>query len=233
METVPVCLIEKNALYVEGLKSLFANTPFRVTTTYADMRAATQIPPNGGKNSSCSLLICSVSDINEDTIKCIRSLRQTSSKCRIAILAPMAAPQTIIACLEAGADGYIARDVVPETLLSSLKMIMAGEKVYPGFILAALLEKGPTAIVRKDGHDLSNREVEILERLAIGETNKQIARKHNIAEATVKVHVKTILRKLSLSNRTQAAIWALDQGVARPMAHGNGSFLQVVNEARP
>ncbi len=95
---------------------------------------------------------------------------------------------------------------------------MLGEKVLPTH-LAALLVKGilssaPTRINTANSHGLTEREVQILQCLVQGDSNKMIANRLGITEATVKVHMKGLLRKISATNRTQAAIWALNNGFA-------------------
>ena len=96
-----------------------------------------------------------------------------------------------------------------------------GEKVFPSQLAADLINCTPMAETgdwRSNAAEagLSSREVEILESIMAGMANKVIARKFDICEATVKVHVKAILRKLGVENRTQAATWAVKHSVAAP-----------------
>ncbi len=94
---------------------------------------------------------------------------------------------------------------------------MLGEKVFPTH-LAALLVNGvantvPANIPPDNSFGLSEREMQILQCLVQGDSNKLIANRLSITEATVKVHMKSLLRKINVSNRTQAAIWALNNGL--------------------
>ena len=121
--------------------------------------------------------------------------------------------------LAAGIDGLLAKAVSPEALVQSLQLVMMGEKVYPTNLAALLTEAGapaPEASLR----GLSAREQEILQLLVTGASNKLIAIRLGIAEATVKVHLKTLLRKLDVNNRTQAAIWAMTNGFSATPANG-------------
>jgi two-component system, NarL family, nitrate/nitrite response regulator NarL len=105
-------------------------------------------------------------------------------------------------------------DLSPEALTQSLNLVLLGEKVFPTS-LAALLISGPVDnVVEMPGgrRGLSERENQILRSLLKGESNKMIANRLGITEATVKVHLKTVLRKIGAANRTQAAIWALNNG---------------------
>jgi two-component system nitrate/nitrite response regulator NarL len=95
--------------------------------------------------------------------------------------------------------------------VQSLRLICSGERVFPRKLAAA--GNSPTPLpnieARSDGVRLSPREKEVLLHLTDGHSNKAIARHLNMAEATVKVHIKNLLREINVSNRTQAAIWAL------------------------
>ena len=116
-----------------------------------------------------------------------------------------------------GIDGYIVKEISCEPLIESLKLVALGEKVLPSQLARTLSDFHPR-FESGNQHDtasaacLSEREAEILRCLTVGMANKVMSRLLNISEATVKVHVKAILRKLRLSNRTQAAIWAIKHG---------------------
>jgi two-component system nitrate/nitrite response regulator NarL len=114
--------------------------------------------------------------------------------------------------MNAGADGFLMKEVSPEALLQSLELVMLGEKVYPTNLASMLLDltSAPTPLNSIRG--LSSREREILQLLVTGASNKLIAIRLGIAEATVKVHLKALLRKIDVNNRTQAAIWAMNNG---------------------
>jgi two-component system, NarL family, nitrate/nitrite response regulator NarL len=108
-------------------------------------------------------------------------------------------------------SGILTYDLPATAFVRSLHLIGSGERVFPRD-LAAGRRSQPTMLgtqPRSDGAGLSPREKEILSRLVAGDSNKVIARHLDIAEATVKVHLKSVLRKIGVENRTQAAIWAL------------------------
>ncbi len=210
MESFSTCLIEKNALLREGMKSLFAGTNFKVVRTYSNIDSPEMANEEKDK---ISLVIIGIDDDTDDPAQSINSIREYYPDSRIAVLSSDTDIDFIALCFSAGADGYFARDISPNSLLNSLNMVMAGEKICPAFVLAMILKNNVAMDGKQPDYDLSRREMEVLKHLASGQTNKQIAIIQNITEATVKVHVKSILRKLSLSNRTQAAIWALNEGL--------------------
>jgi two-component system nitrate/nitrite response regulator NarL len=115
-------------------------------------------------------------------------------------------------------DAYLLKDMSPEALTRSLQLVMLGQQIFPTRLMASLLHAEPAEPalegVGGPSKGLSPREVQILRHLMSGYSNKAIARELSISEATVKVHLKALLRKVRVSNRTQAAVWALNNGLA-------------------
>jgi two-component system, NarL family, nitrate/nitrite response regulator NarL len=122
----------------------------------------------------------------------------------------------------AGVDGFCLGASAPDVLIKSLELVMLGETVLPSEVLRSILH-GSLQRPEQPRHDhaaqdpkpsdlmgckLSAKETQVLSYLCDGSSNKIIAHKLDITEATVKVHVKAILRKIGASNRTQAAMWA-------------------------
>jgi two-component system nitrate/nitrite response regulator NarL len=138
----------------------------------------------------------------------------------------------MVATFRAGANGYFIDVMTGDVFVKSLELVMMGEPIFPPAFMSYVLDSENDHL-RKDvtGHAgalvlkteeptvrLSPREKSIMHCLIEGDSNKSIARKIDIAEATVKVHVKAILRKIRVQNRTQAAIWGMNHGsLVRPM----------------
>jgi two-component system nitrate/nitrite response regulator NarL len=125
--------------------------------------------------------------------------------------------EDLIAAIRAGAAGYLLKNIDAEFLVSSVRRAAAGQSVISAEMTDKLVtgvREGPQAVA--DG-GLSPREKEILVQLARGDSNKEIARTLGVAESTVKIHVQHILRKLDLSSRVQAAVWAIEHGLASPL----------------
>jgi two-component system, NarL family, response regulator len=108
--------------------------------------------------------------------------------------------------LEAGARGYVIKGMPYQTLVEALQRVHAGGRFVPPPVAKALASRAPNS-------DLSHRELEVLEQLVAGKSNKEIATKLGITEATVKSHVSTILLRLNVGDRTQAAVSALRRGL--------------------
>jgi len=154
----------------------------------------------------------------------VRRLRIHAPAARIVILADAFDPETVSAAWDAGAHGFCLSNHKYDVLIKSLELVMLGETVIPAEIVlpiagvnayrAGCQAAGCSSELGFSGHSvrkLSSREAEILTCLKDGAPNKVIARKLNLSEATVKVHVKTILKKIGARNRTQAALWAARQ----------------------
>jgi two-component system nitrate/nitrite response regulator NarL len=160
----------------------------------------------------------------------IASIKEQYPQARVVVLSDSFNLDDMKSAFHSGADGYCLATTGCEALIKYLDLVMLGEVVFPSAaFLSAISDtqyeaetKEPLAItalpahlpVGLETHDspirmLSNRESEILQCLMQGAPNKVIARKLDVAEATVKVHIKAILRKIRVANRTQAAMWAV------------------------
>jgi two-component system nitrate/nitrite response regulator NarL len=146
----------------------------------------------------------------------LRALRDAFPTARIVVLADDLSVDVLRLAMGGGADGFLIKTVSPEALIQSLQLILLGEKVFPTNLAALLLDMNAVS-PQHSVRGLSPREQEILQALVTGASNKLIAIRLGITEATVKVHLKTLLRKLDVNNRTQAAIWAMNNGFT---AHG-------------
>lgn len=221
--TTPTYLIEQNTFFREGLKSLLADSDYSVEKTCSDCLA---LHENQSQNDQedVKLFILGV-ESEADAIKDdIESIKQAFPQSKIVVLTSRAAPSCVVSAFSSGADGYLLRDVSPQALIGSLDTIMAGEKVCPVGVLSMFIKPAETAesehrLNKLVSNKLSERELQVLKYLPSGETNKEIARNMDITEATVKVHIKAVLRKLELSNRTQAAVWAVNKGMVSNQGH--------------
>jgi two-component system, NarL family, nitrate/nitrite response regulator NarL len=146
----------------------------------------------------------------------IRTLRKADPEARIAVLAERLAPDELIDVFASGGDGLMLEEIGASALHESLKLIALGEKVFPSQLATLLSGRRAGRAQARPAGPLTEREFEIVQRLAAGLSNKEIANELDLAVATVKVHVKSLLKKLGLSNRTQAAIWALNAGLVEP-----------------
>lgn len=155
-------------------------------------------------------------DISEcDGVKAIRQMNESSPEVKVAMLTDSKNEEDLFSSIDAGATGYLLKDMKVGDLIESIDLIRKGEVVVSPPLAEKLVDKF-TEMKRseaevKDG--LSDREQEILKLLAKGHTNKEIGDTLFITENTAKVHVKHILGKLQLRNRQQASVYAVQQGL--------------------
>lgn len=215
MQNVDILLIDANKLFREGLKRLLDNSPFSISGE-ADTLVDGIERLGAGLQPKIALVEF---DAGNDDVQQLHTLREKYPDMKLVVLAATTRNIHHLArCFEAGADAYLLKNISPDALKQSLKLVLLGEKVFPTR-LAALLVSGQVeahrpATASADLEGLSEREVQILRCLLNGHPNKVIAKKLSITEATVKVHLKGVLKKINAANRTQAAIWALNNGLS-------------------
>lgn len=148
-----------------------------------------------------------------DGLKTLQAIKSAEIDSRVIILTVSDNEKDIVATLRAGADGYLLKDMEPEDMLERLHQVVNGHIVLSqkvSELIARGLHQEQKNESRKDA-ELTRREEEILSHITKGLSNKHIARKLNIVEGTVKVHVKHLLRKLNLRSRVEAAVWAVER----------------------
>ncbi len=152
-----------------------------------------------------------------DGIECIKAIKGRSPEARILVLTNFAGEDMVFPAIKAGAMGYQLKDSTPETLVQAIRQVHRGESALHPLIARKVLEElNATAGHKLAAEPLTQRELEVLRLIAQGTENKDIAAQLVISEATVRTHVSNILNKLHLASRTQAALYALREGLARP-----------------
>lgn len=145
-----------------------------------------------------------------DGVEALRMLRDRGSKARVLVLTSFTEPSSVVPALRAGAAGYLFKDVDPDALAQAIRAVHAGQVLLEPEVAAALLaDDAPN----ERAASLTDREREVLAEIARGRSNREIARALVLSEKTVKTHVSSILAKLGLSDRTQAALFAVKSGL--------------------
>jgi two-component system, NarL family, nitrate/nitrite response regulator NarL len=223
--TVATALICDNSLLRSGLQHILAGTPFVIV----EGSPATGSRLISGVDQEPALVMLAVSQPSSHTPEMVRQVKGRHPAARIVVLAEHFDPEFLRQGLDAGINGFCLTSSSREVLITSLELVMLGESVLVGPVARSVLdsmvlspEPEPASKVPNEPNApdprvqrLSAREAEILSSLMEGAPNKIIARKLHVAEATVKVHIKAILRKVGAANRTQAAMWAMDHLSAR------------------
>ncbi|HYZ80893.1 MAG TPA: response regulator transcription factor [Solirubrobacteraceae bacterium] len=153
-----------------------------------------------------------------DGIGAMRALREGDSPSRVIVLTSFLDDERLMPALQAGAAGYLLKDVEPAELARAVRSACADEALIDPTVAARLLHTLSSQARRPgDGaalDHLTRREREVLELIALGHSNKRIALELGVAEKTVKTHVGHLLAKLGVADRTQAALFAVQHGLA-------------------
>lgn len=149
-------------------------------------------------------------------LKTLEAIKALNPETRVVVLTVSDTADDLIGAIRAGADGYLLKDMEPEELLARIMEAVFGRTVISEGLAGRLAQalRAEAAAKSRSVHELTEREQEILRGLAEGKSNKLIARDLDIAEGTVKVHVKNLLRKLSFRSRVEAAVWAVENRIA-------------------
>lgn len=225
MSAIQLLVVDDHNLFRRGLIALLKQDGrFDVVGEAADIgqaqRCAGQIEP--------ALILLDNHLPGVRGIESIGSLKQAFARARILMLTVSENEEDLAAAMQAGADGYLLKTVESDQLCEAIVRVLAGEPVISPEMMtkfvAAFRTKAPAVVPPQTlapvvpvpstlQESLSAREREILLLVARGDSNKLIARQLDIAETTVKVHVQAILRKLQLSSRVQAAVYAAAHGM--------------------
>ena len=224
-----IALIAQNVLFRDGLVRILNSSGFRISiessTLNEDIIQTTLNEPS-------LVRIIEVDGTIEENVSSIQKFRSWHPSARVVVLADVSRILELAAMIQLGVNAFICRNANQQTFIKVLELILLGECFVPATVLQALAEQAQHCVARScsakssgpiafgegvefaqngqgDFGQFSAQEYRILKHIVSGASNKLIARHMNIAEATVKVHVKTILRKLRVQNRTQAAIWAI------------------------
>lgn len=207
-----VCLISPCDISREGLSNILQSEGFKVVGSFQDIN---EVDPDCVGPKVIAVVDCPDASEQSDTIDRLK----VEYGCGIVVvLAERFDLKAMVDCFHSGAQGYIIKSMKALPLIASLKLAAMGERVLPSDLVDVLDRRMnpirmPAHIdAGADDVNLSPREMDVLCCLMAGYSNKVIARQLDVCEATVKVHVKAILRKLNVHNRTQAAMWASSRG---------------------
>jgi len=225
-ESFATILIGKSVLLREGLARILRSSNFHVL---ASVSCADDFPLSIPRQPQPLFIIVHTGNDFDPTVEQIEVFRDRYPDGRIAVVADDYLLTELVSAFRAGANGYFVDVTTCDVFIKSVELVMMGETIFPPAFLSFILDSEGTHLPKTAPSDengeailvttedtiapqLSPREKSILRCLIEGDSNKCIARKIDIAEATVKVHVKAILRKIRVHNRTQAAIWGMNNG---------------------
>ncbi|MEX2630468.1 MAG: response regulator transcription factor [Tistlia sp.] len=223
VEGATIGVIGNSTLFRAGLASLISNMKLGEIIEAVGLRElANLVRARGGK--SPGLILIETATGTSDPVDTVTEARSLFPKTHVVLMSDDIDIENMGGCFAAGLDGYLLKDIGRDSLADSLRLVQVGEKVFPSRLASIMVDYTRQLVEPQVCMDkirachLSAREAEILRCLITGDSNKLIARKLAITESTVKVHLKSILKKTRASNRTQAAMWALKRNCTPPVA---------------
>ncbi|MDQ4053112.1 MAG: response regulator transcription factor [Actinomycetota bacterium] len=216
--TVRVLVADDQPLVREGLRKILdADPDLRVVADVGDGRAAVE---TAGRLRP-DVVVMDIRMPFVDGIEATRQVTLLDDAPRVLVLTTFDLDEYVFGALRAGASGFLLKDAMPEHLIAAVHTIARGDALLDPAVTRAVVERfgrtpepDPTAAGRLA--DLSQREHEVLLLLVEGRSNKEIAGRLFVSEATVKSHVMAVLRKLALRDRVQAVIFGYESGLVRP-----------------
>ncbi|GAB1437737.1 two-component system response regulator NarL [Providencia sp.] len=209
-EKSTILLIDDHPMLRNGVKQLISLEPsLKVIGEAGDGKLGIQI----AEEQDPDLILLDLNMPGMNGFETLDELRKRELSGRIILFTVSNYSDDLVNALKRGADGYLLKDMEPEQLIVALKEAASGKLVVSPTLASVLAE----SLRDNTGQDestiatLTPREADILELISQGLSNKMIARKLEIAESTVKVHVKHLLKKLNLKSRVEAAVWVLQQ----------------------
>ena len=208
-----ILLVDDHTLFREGLESLLSRRDINVLAAVGSgaegLRLATELEPD--------VVLLDMRMPTMDGIEVLRQLRKNGFTNPVAMLTTSSDERDLVESLRSGAQGYLLKDMEPDQLVVALRDIVAGKTVVAPDLAQVLARvvQGDSIVAEEESPfaKLTPRENEILALLAEGQSNKVIARNLGISDGTVKLHEKSILRKLGIHSRVEAAVIAVEQGL--------------------
>jgi DNA-binding NarL/FixJ family response regulator len=203
-----VFLVDPLPLRRAGLEALLADW---ATAEGLTLRCAAS-PPDPAAAAAVRLFLISAGGATPadlDLSAVVGAMREAAPDAAVGLLADGVEPALVRAAGAAGADAFIPAWLEPATVLKALSFVLAGGQCFPPQSIVDVVDDAPVRAESTALRSLTTRQQEIIKALRLGHANKVIARRLNISEATVKIHVRQIMRKLGVRNRTQVALSAV------------------------
>ena len=224
-----VLLVDPDRLFREAMSNVLSHGGFNVVETFGSLEEL----PNESISERLAqdrdvLVIVDFDENNPSAVGRAGEVMRTWPDIRVIVVAREVTTLKLRLALDLGVHACLTKDISFESFQRYVRLVMHGESVFPIGLarsLVASLEPSWTKVAPEDSmSNLTTRELSILECLTEGASNKVIARRLGVSDATVKVNIKTLLRKINVSNRTQAATWAVHKGIGAkdPLSNEGG-----------
>jgi DNA-binding NarL/FixJ family response regulator len=202
-DRIRILIADDHSVVREGMVSLVKRKPdMKVVAEASNGREAVDL----WKEHRPDITLLDLRMPELDGVGAIKEIRELDENARIVVLTTFDGDEDIYRAIKAGAKGYMLKDTAREALMECIRKVHGGETCIPPTLASKLAD-------RVSGETLSTREIEVLQRVAIGKSNKEIGAELFISEGTVKTHVKSIFSKLDVVSRTEAVATATRRGL--------------------
>jgi NarL family two-component system response regulator LiaR len=209
-DRISVMLVDDHAIVRQGLRTYLELQPdIEVVGEASDGKQAIAMV----RDLLPDVILMDLVMPNADGVEATRAVTSLSPSTRVIVLTSFSEDEKVFASIKAGAQGYLMKDVLPQDLVAAIRTVYRGEAQLDPEIARKLMQEFTNPQPTAPKHDLTDRELEVLTLIAHGKSNKDISEVLVLSEKTVKTHVSNILQKLHLSDRTQAAVYALRQKI--------------------
>ena len=214
LSTISVLLVDDHAIWRGGVRSMLEDTEFEVVGEAASGKEALQV----ALELRPELILLDIRMAGGDGLDALQALKSALPSTSVVMLTTYDNPTYMARAVAGGAAGYLLKGVERDELLNALRAVANGDMLLHREDLTRSLRSINAETARTPDliQPLSDREVEVLRLLATGLANRDIGSLLFISESTVKTHVEHIIRKLGVSDRVQAAVWAARHGLAEP-----------------
>lgn len=209
---IRVLMADDHAIVREGMRALIETQPdMRLVGEAADGVEAVEL----AVSLSPDVILMDMVMPRKNGLEAIREIKLANPAARILVITSFAEDDKVFPSIKAGALGYLLKDSPPRELLQAIRSVYQGQiSLHPSIALKVIQELNQPSSMPPTDEPLTEREVDVLRLIARGLSNQEIAQDLVISERTVGTHVSNILNKLHLANRTQAALYALREGLA-------------------
>jgi two-component system nitrate/nitrite response regulator NarL len=221
---VEVVLVDPDRLFREALTGILTRSGFVVVAAAACVKELRDQGLASWRSSAGQkLMVIDLCESEQELRSGMPALLADAPGLKVIGISRSVAIEKLHLSLELGFHACLTKDISFESFQKYVRLVLSGESVFPVELAQALLSEAAHASAghrNPPRYSLTNRELAILQHLTRGASNKMIARHLGISDATVKVNVKTLFRKLDVSNRTEAAAWAVQRGMDHAPARG-------------
>lgn len=212
-ERIRVLIADDHPVVRQGLRSFLSTVDgVEVVGEAADGDEAARLAMELGPD----VVLMDLAMPNVDGIEATRRITESSSSAKVIALTSFATDDKVFPAIRAGAAGYLLKEADPSEVAEAIVKVHRGEPILHPSVAERLMREVAAGRPRAHRTELTARELGVLRLIAAGRSNREIARELGVAEKTVKTHVSNVLAKLGVADRTQAALYAVEHGLAHP-----------------